>query len=97
MYDYLFKHGLWVTNDNLRQSAANLGLDVTRFDREFLDRIYSSHVDEDIHSGKSSGVNSTPTFFINVDRYNGTWDLDNLLSTLDEASVFSWRQTNSSI
>jgi protein-disulfide isomerase len=67
MYDYLFKHGQLVTDDNLRRSAANLGLNVARFDHEFLDRMYSSHVDEDIQSGKSSGINSTPTFFINED------------------------------
>jgi protein-disulfide isomerase len=97
MYDYLFKHGQVVTDDNLRQSAAKLGLNVARFDREFLDRTYSSHVDEDIQSGKSSGVKSTPTFFINGDRYNSAWDMDTLLSALDEESVFSWRQTNSSI
>ena len=97
MYDYLFKHGQVVTDDNLRQSAAKLGLDIARFDREFLARTYSSHVDDDIQSGKSSGVKSTPTFFINGDRYNNSWDLDTLLSALDEESVFSWRQTNSSI
>jgi protein-disulfide isomerase len=97
MYDYLFKHGQVITDDNMRQSAAKLGLNVARFDREFLDRTYSSHVDEDIQSGKSSEVKSTPTFFINGDRYNSAWDLDTLLSALDEASVFSWRQTNSSI
>jgi protein-disulfide isomerase len=97
MYDYLFKHGQVVTDDNLRQSAAKLGLNVARFDREFLDRTYSNHVDEDIQSGKSSGVKSTPTFFINGDRYNSAWDMDTLLSALDEESVFSWRQTNSSI
>jgi len=94
MYDYLFKHGQVVTDDNLRLSAANLGLNATKFDREFLDRTYSRHVDEDIQSGKSSGVRSTPTFFINGDNYNGAWDLDSLLGALDEASVFSWRQTN---
>ena len=97
MYDYLFKHGQVVTDDNLRQSAAKLGLDIARFDREFLARTYSSHVDDDIQSGKSSGVKSTPTFFINGDRYNNSWDMDTLLSALDEESVFSWRQTNSSI
>ena len=97
MYDYLFKHWQVVTDDNLRRSAANLGLNVARFDREFLERTYSSHVDEDIQSGKNSGVKSTPTFFINGDRYNGAWDLDTLLSALDEEGVFSWRQTNSSI
>jgi formate-nitrite transporter family protein len=100
MYDYLFKHGQQlVTDDNLRRSAASLGLNVARFDREFLDRTYSRHVDEDIQSGKSSGINSTPTFFINEDRYDGAWNLDSLLDALDEESMFSWRQTktNSSI
>jgi protein-disulfide isomerase len=93
MYDYLFKHGQWITNENLRQSAAKLGLGLALFDRDFLDRRYSSHIDEDIQSAKSSGVKSTPTFFINGDRYDGAWDLDSLLSALDEQSVFSWRQT----
>ena len=44
MYDYLFKHGQATTDDNLRRSAASLGLNLTRFDREFLDRMYSSLV-----------------------------------------------------
>jgi protein-disulfide isomerase len=96
MYDYLFKHGQVLTEDTLKQAAASLGLEVNRFDREFRDRTYSSHVDEDIESGKSSGVGSTPTFFINEDRYDGPWDLDSLLNALDEESVFGWRQTNSS-
>ena len=72
MYDYLFKHGQWVTSDNLRQSAAK----------------------SSIQSAKSSGVKSTPAFFINEDRYDGAWDLDSLLSALDEESIFSWRQEN---
>jgi predicted DsbA family dithiol-disulfide isomerase len=68
MYDYLFKHGQQlVTDDNLRRSAASLGLNVARFDREFLDRTYSRHVDEDIQSGKSSGINSTPTLSMKID------------------------------
>jgi hypothetical protein len=70
-----------------------LGLGIARFDRDFLDRRYSSHIDEDIQSAKSSGVKSNPTFFINGDRYDGAWDLDSLLAALDEESVFSWRQT----
>ena len=97
MYDFLFKHGQVLTDDNLRQSAAKLGLNVSKFDREFLDRTYSRHVDEDIQSGEESGVTKTPTFFINGDRYNDPWDLDTLLSALDEESVFSWTQTSSSI
>ena len=97
MYDFLFKHGEVLTDDNLRQSAAKLGLNISRFDHEFLDRTYSRHLDEDIQSGKESGVTKTPTFFINEDRYDESRDLDSLLSALDEASVFSWRRTNSSV
>ena len=94
MYDYLFKHGQGVTNDSLRRAAASLGLNLTRFDSEFYDRMYSNHLDEDIQSGNSSGVIGTPTFFINGERYNGSWDLDSLLGALDEQGVFGWRQTN---
>ncbi|MGH9977611.1 MAG: DsbA family protein [Nitrososphaeraceae archaeon] len=94
MYDFLFKHGQSLTDDNLRLSAAKLGLQINKFDIEFRDRTYSWHVDEDIQSGEESGVTKTPTFFINGDRYDESWDLDSLLSALDEASVFSWRETN---
>jgi protein-disulfide isomerase len=97
MYDFLFKHGQSPTDDNLRQSAAKLGLQINKFDIEFRNRTYSRHVDEDIQSGEESGVTKTPTFFINGDRYDDSWDLDSLLSALDEASVFNWReQTNNS-
>ena len=94
MYDFLFKHGQSLTDDNLKLSAAKLGLNVNKFDLEFRDRTYSRHVDEDIQSGEESGVTKTPTFFINGDRYDDSWDLDSLLSALDEAGVFSWRQTD---
>jgi protein-disulfide isomerase len=97
MYDYLFKHGQAVTNDSLRRSAASLGLNLTKFDSGFYERMYSNHIDEDIQSGNSSGVKGTPTFFINGELYNGSGDLDSLLGALDEESVFSWsKQTDSS-
>ena len=90
MYNYLFKHGQGVTNDSLRRSAASLGLNLTKFDSEFYKRMYSNHIDEDIQSGNNSGVKGTPTFFINGELYDGSWDLDSLLGALDEESVFSW-------
>jgi protein-disulfide isomerase len=92
MYDFLFKHGQSLTDDNLRLSAAKLGLQINKFDIEFRNRTFSRHVDEDIQSGEESGVTKTPTFFINGDRYDDSWDLDSLLSALDEASVFNWRE-----
>ena len=91
MYDYLFKHGLTNTDENLRRSAAGLGLQMDKFDHDLNEQTHKVHLDEDIESGKSSGVKNTPTFFINGDRYEGSWDLDSLLSALDEESVFGWK------
>ena len=67
MYNFLFKHGQSLTDDNLRLSAAKLGIIVSKFDLELRDRIHSRRVDEDIQSGKERGVTKTPTFFINGD------------------------------
>jgi protein-disulfide isomerase len=97
MYDYLFKHGQTNTVENLMQASASLGLEMEIFNREFLEWTHSDHLDEDIESGKSSGVAKTPTFFINGDRYDGPLDLDSLLSALDEASVFGWRERSTSV
>jgi protein-disulfide isomerase len=91
MYDYLFKHGQTNTDENLRKSAAGLGLQMDKFDRDLNEQTHKARVDEDIESGKSSGVKNTPTFYINGDHYVGEWDLDSLLSALDEESVFAWK------
>jgi protein-disulfide isomerase len=37
-------------------------------------------------SGVRSGVNGTPTFFINGERYDGAHDLDSLLAALRSAT-----------
>ena len=45
-------------------------------------RRYASKVRDDFLSGVRSGVNGTPTFFINGVRHNGTWDLESLLEAV---------------
>jgi len=59
-----------------------LSLDVIRFSREMSERRYAARVREDFLSGVRSGVNGTPTFFINGVRYNGSYDLGSLLATI---------------
>jgi protein-disulfide isomerase len=44
-------------------------------------------VHRDFASGVRSGVNGTPTFFINGERYDGPWtDPDEFLSALEGAA-----------
>jgi len=37
-------------------------------------------------SGVRSGVNGTPTFFINGHRHNGPWDFETLLAAIEAAT-----------
>ena len=48
-----------------RVRASELGLDVERFERELAEHVHAARVREDFMSGVRSGVNGTPTFFIN--------------------------------
>jgi protein-disulfide isomerase len=44
-------------------------------------------VREDFRSGVTSGVNGTPTFFINGERYDDAWDAARLLAALERAAA----------
>jgi protein-disulfide isomerase len=62
-----------------------LRLDLKRFDQDLADNVYAPRVREDFISGVRSGVNGTPTFFINGVRYDGSHDLDSLLAAVRRA------------
>jgi protein-disulfide isomerase len=48
---------------------------------------FEPRVRQDFRSGVRSGVNGTPTFFINGERFDGDWsDEDSLLRALIEAA-----------
>jgi protein-disulfide isomerase len=53
-----------------------------QFNYDMSSHAYAQRVREDFLSGVRSGVNGTPTFYINGIRYNGSWDLETLLKTL---------------
>ncbi len=47
---------------------------------------YAARVREDFMSGVRSGVNGTPTFFINGIRHDGPWDEESLVAALQAAA-----------
>jgi protein-disulfide isomerase len=83
MHDRLFERQFALEDDNLLEYAAELGLDVARFQRELAARVYEPRVREDFRSGVMSGVNGTPTFFINGVRHDDSWEFEPLLATLE--------------
>jgi protein-disulfide isomerase len=85
MHDALFEHQSALDDEHLGRYAEALGLDRARFDRELRDGTYARRVREDFTSGVRSGVNGTPSFFINGRRYDGVWDEKHLAEALEEA------------
>jgi protein-disulfide isomerase len=45
---------------------------------------YASLIEQSLKGGIKSGVEGTPTFFINGVRYEDSWDLDTLSETLQK-------------
>ncbi len=66
-----------------------LKLDVAKIAREVAARAYAPRIEEDFMSGVRSGVNGTPTFFINGRRYDGYPDFAPLVAALREAGKAS--------
>jgi protein-disulfide isomerase len=89
MHDRLFERQFALDDENLIEYAAELGLDVERFAEELAEGVYAPRVREDFRSGVLSGVNGTPTFFINGVRDDDSWEVEPLLAALKEAVVAS--------
>jgi protein-disulfide isomerase len=85
MHDRLFERQFALEDDNLVEYAAELGLDPQRLGTELREGVYEPRVREDFRSGVTSGVNGTPTFFINGARHDAAWDVDTLLAALERA------------
>jgi len=87
MHDALFEHQRALGDDHLVAYAAKLGLDPKTFEQELHAHAHTPRVREDFKSGVRSGVNGTPTFFINGERFDDSWDLDTLTDALKAAAL----------
>jgi protein-disulfide isomerase len=85
MHDYLYEHQQALLDGDLEAYAEAIGLDVERFVREMEAQAHTDRVRTDFMSGVRSGVNGTPTFFINGQRHNGPFDLESLLAAIEAA------------
>jgi len=85
MHDLLFANQSRLGPDDLLLYAQSLGLDVQKFARDLEERTYEPKVRADFLSGVRSGVNGTPTFFVNGVRHNGGWDLPSLIEAIRES------------
>jgi protein-disulfide isomerase len=86
MHDRLYEHQDALAPSDLVEAARLLELDVDRFVSDLAQHRFAPRVREDFMSGVRSGVNGTPTFFINGARHDGEWDYESLLAALRQAA-----------
>jgi len=86
MHDLLFENQEALEDEDLLEYAAALGLDTSAVLAEIEAGAYAGRLREDFMSGVRSGVNGTPTFFINGLRYEGSFDAESLMGALVETA-----------
>jgi protein-disulfide isomerase len=85
MHDTLFEHQSALDDSHLVAYASRLELDPTKFESELRAHAHRARVREEFNGGVRSGVNGTPTFFINGVRFDDSWDPDTLTDALKAA------------
>jgi protein-disulfide isomerase len=83
MHGTLFTHQHALDEPHLLQYAAALDLEPTRLRHALTTHAYVGRVREDFASGVRSGVNGTPSFFIEGVRYDGPRDFESFLAVLE--------------
>jgi protein-disulfide isomerase len=86
MHDLLYEKQRRLGDDDLRSYGVQLGLDLEAFERDLAEHVHAARVREDFMSGVRSGVNGTPTFYINGIRHDDSYELETLLAALEQAA-----------
>jgi protein-disulfide isomerase len=86
MHDALFMHQDALDGQSLILYATAIGLDRQAFIRELTAHTHAARVREDFMSGVRSGVNGTPTFFINGLRYDGPRDFETMYTAINRVA-----------
>jgi formate-nitrite transporter family protein len=91
MHDLLFEHQQdaedALDDRHLLHYAEESGANPSDVERELETEEHEPAVKADFMGGVRSGVNGTPTFFINGRRYEGNWtDADAFAAALEEAA-----------
>jgi protein-disulfide isomerase len=86
MHDTLYEHQDALGLAHLKAFAKGLKLDEARFAQDLEAHTFLPRIQADFREGVRSGVNGTPTLFVNGTRYDGPLDLEGLLTVLRAAA-----------
>jgi protein-disulfide isomerase len=86
MHDLLFENQGDLQGELLFRLATKIGLSADQLRQSLASEIYQDRIRLDFQGGIRSGVNGTPTFFINGIRHDGSFDFATLLRAIAETN-----------
>ncbi|MHA2299006.1 MAG: Na+/H+ antiporter NhaA [Candidatus Hodarchaeales archaeon] len=84
MHDLLFENQEQLSLETVVKLANDLSLDVKRFQEDLEEKRHEKRVKNDFLTGVKSGVNGTPTFFIDGKRYDGPFDVESIVEIIEK-------------
>ena len=85
MHSMLFEIQRPLDLAELMDCADTVGIDLLHFSRDLRAGLHLPKIESDFRGGVRSGVDATPTFFLNSVRLEGRWDADTLSAAIREA------------
>jgi protein-disulfide isomerase len=87
MHDLLYENQDRLEDALLFQLAEQLHLDPEKLRQALAAKEFEPRVRTDFRGGVRSGVNGTPTFFLNGQRHDGAYDFASLIEAIDGVLV----------
>ena len=87
MHDMIFERQALLSEYAFLEFAQEVGLKIPVFKMDLQDPKLSEKVEADFESGMRSGVNGTPSFFINGSKHDGPFDYATLALAIEEKMV----------
>ncbi|MFT3827674.1 MAG: DsbA family protein [Chitinophagaceae bacterium] len=76
VHDLIFEHQNQLSVKSLLSYATKSGVDIAQLEEDMTSDAVINKVETDIEGGLRSGVNGTPTFFVNGKRYEGDYEYE---------------------
>jgi len=87
MHDLLYMNQQTLEDEFLFQFADELGLSANKLRKSLIAETYRVRIDTDFRGGVRSGVNGTPTFFINGLRHDGPFYFEDLSEAIEQVQL----------
>jgi protein-disulfide isomerase len=87
MHDLLYENQQSLELPDLMNYAESLNLSPADLQIAIKNKIFAEKIQNDFMNGVRSGVNGTPTFFINEIRFNDSFEYENLFHALNNVLI----------